>query len=42
MMTFLLAGRERDNEREKLRFPLVKRLGFETKSDALKSMISQS
>jgi len=42
MTTFLLAGRERDADLEKSRFSLVNRLFFETKSDALKSMISQS
>ena len=39
MMTFLLASRERDDDREKLRFPLVNRLFFETKRNALKSTI---
>ena len=42
MTTFLLARRERDGDREKSRFSLVKRLRFETESDALKSTISQS
>jgi len=42
MMTVLLAGRKRDEDREKLRFPLANRLVFETKRNALKSMISQS
>jgi hypothetical protein len=42
MMTFLLAGRERDDDREKLRFPLVNRLIFETKRNGLKSTISES
>jgi hypothetical protein len=31
MTTFLLAGRERDSDREKSRFALVNRLSFETK-----------
>jgi hypothetical protein len=38
-MTFLLASRERDDDREKLRFALVNRLFFETKRTALKSTI---
>jgi len=42
MTTFLLAGRERDADREKSRFSLVKRLFFETKMNVLKSTISQS
>jgi hypothetical protein len=42
MMTFLLAGRERDDDSEKLRFLLVNRLVFETKRDALKALILKS
>jgi len=42
MTTFLIAGRGRDADPEKSHFLLVNRLSFETKSDALKSMISQS
>jgi hypothetical protein len=42
MTGILLAGRESDPDREKSRFAIVDRLFFETKSDVLKSMISQS
>jgi hypothetical protein len=42
MRTFLLAGRELAIDTTKSRFPLVKRLSFETQRDVLKSTISQS
>ena len=42
MTMFLLARREDDSNRQKSRFSLVNRLFFETKGNALKSMISES
>ncbi len=39
MTTFLLAGRERDADREKLRFSLLNRLFSETKRNVLKSIL---
>jgi hypothetical protein len=42
MTAFLLTIRELQNFAENCRFPLVKSLRFETKSDALKSLISES
>jgi hypothetical protein len=42
MTAFLLVIGELTEHREKCCFPLVKSLRFETKSDALKSLISES
>jgi hypothetical protein len=41
-MRILLTIRDRDDFTSKTCFPFVKRFRFEMKSDALKSMISQS
>ena len=42
MMTFLVLIRELAIDRQKSRFPLVNESYFETKSDVLKSTISES
>jgi len=42
MSGLLLAIRESHDFAENRRFPLIKWLGFETQSDVLKAMISES